>query len=121
MIKAKPSVPHCRCLGFTAVALSWCLDLLIPDDLSPSSVNLRLPLLDGPVPLSPRVLPGHVGGAGHVLLSLGLRDLPNVGFVVVCPLAVIELLPPPVENAGVCLGLRLLRVLSGGSPAPGGS
>ena len=106
-------------LRFTAITLSPEPALLSPDDLPTRRVHLGLPLLDGPVPLSPRVLPGHVGGAGHVLLSLGLRDLPNVGFVVVCPLAVVQLFASPVEDTGVCLYLRLLGLRSGPSPAAG--
>ena len=93
-------------------------DWLAPEDLSADSVNLRLPLLDGPVPLTPGVLPGHVGGPRHLLLSLVLGDLPDVGLVILRPLAVGQLFPPPVENARVRLYLWLLRLGPGASPAP---
>ena len=100
-----------RSLGFT--------NRLPTEDFSADSVNLRLPLLDGPVPLSPGVLPRHVGSSGHVRLPLGLGDLPHVGLVVVCPLAVVQLFASPVEDTGVCLYLRLLGLRSGPSPAAG--
>ena len=98
-----------RSLGFTS--------RLPTEDFSADSVNLRLPLLDGPVPLPPGVLPGHVGGPGHLLLSLVLGNLSDVGLVVLRPLAVGQLLPPPVEDARVRLQLRLLGLLPGAGPA----
>ena len=97
-------------LGFT--------DRLAPEDVSADSMDLRLPLLDGSVPLPPRVLPGHVGSPRHLLFPLVLRDLSDVGLVVLSPLAVGQLFPPPVEDAGVSLDLRLLRLRPGSSPAP---
>ena len=106
-------------LRFTAITLSPEPALLSPDDLPTRRVHLGLPLLDGPVPLSPGVLPRHVGSAGHVRLPLGLGDLPHVGLVVVCPLAVVQLFASPVEDTGVCLYLRLLGFRSGPSPAAG--
>ena len=93
-------------------------DRLTPEDLSADSVDLSLPLLDGSVPLPPGVLPGHVGGSRHLLFSLVLRDLSDVGLVVLSSLAVGQLFPPPVEDAGVSLDLRLLRLRPGSSPAP---
>ena len=93
-------------------------DRLTPEDLSADSVDLSLPLLDGSVPLPPRVLPGHVGSPRHLLFSLVLRDLSDVGLVVLSSLAVGQLFPPPVEDAGVSLDLRLLRLRPGSSPAP---
>ena len=105
-------------LRFTAITLSPEPALLSPDDLPTRRVHLGLPLLDGPVPLSPGVLSRHVGSAGHVRLPLGLGDLPHVGLVVVCPLAVVQLFASPVEDTGVCLYL-LLGLRSGPSPATG--
>ena len=83
-------------------------DWLAPEDLSADSVNLRLPFLDGSVPLAPGVLPGHVGSPRHLLLSLGLGDLPDVGLVILRPLAVGQLFASPVENPRVRLYLGLL-------------
>ena len=93
-------------------------DRLAPEDLSADSVDLSLPLLDGSVPLPPGVLPGHVWGSRHLLFSLVFRDLSDIGLVVLSPLAVGQLFPPPVENAGVSLNLRLLRLRPGSSHAP---
>ena len=100
-----------RSLGFTS--------RLPTEDFSADSVNLRLPLLDGSIPLAPGVLPGHVGGPRHLLFPLVLGNLSDIGLVILRPLAVRQLFAPPVENARVRLNLRLLRLGSGASPAPG--
>ena len=58
-------------------------------------VNVLLPLLDEPVPLSPAVLPHLVGSPGHPVCAAGLGDETEVAVIAHGVLAVRNLLFPP--------------------------
>jgi len=69
-------------------------------------MNLGLPSLDSPVPLSSGILPAHVRSLWHGLTSRLLGNLLDVGFIVIRPLAVLDLLLSPGQDGGVRLHLQ---------------
>ena len=68
-------------------------------------MNLGLPPLDSPVPLSPGVLPVHVRGLGHAGDTGPARHLAHIDLVVISSLAVLYLLQSACEDGGVSLSL----------------